>query len=846
MAIFRSNEPCDARLFTRQISQLFNWLKGFETMMRALKKAISNNPSMKFCDEEFVKSTLKKYKISDEIYPEFSYATVRDFCDSWDHLRPLSRHGDLKNVQRPWALKTILSHIPIGGKLLEFGGGQPLIAATLARMGYDVTIVDPYDGTGNGPTEYEQYISEYPEVRLIKGYFHPGMAELLGEEGSFDCVYSISVIEHIPLPMMTDVFSAMQMYVKSTGYSLHAIDFVYKGCSSDEHMEMLRELAKLSGISEDMIHQTLLHMDEDVETYYLSAEAHNAWRMGLTYDEFPMRICVSLQLCTPLSKITHNVKNRKYCGGIEIICNEYVNGYCFDTNFPDEPVYLRILSEGLEIGRTRANLKSPQFVNLGIGNGQCGFHYPFTKKKIGLNTSKISVVPVGDCCPLKFIHTIKNKEKRKGDLYGPLTEETLKRTTQFKNLFIVNHIPKTAGTSLRRSFEKKFRENQCLYHYFSIGACSPEIWNWKFAEEPKLKFENVVNTIMDRPISLVMGHFGFPELHGFDKLIKTFPLAKSIVFLRDPRNHICSLYLFAKKFFSEHSSFEEYIEKPYTQNYQTNALCGVPVSQIGFVGIVEAYNKSLEKINEKFGLKLDEIRMNVNQGNSEGSHDYSKFGEKKVWARFEELNQADIKVYQQVKSRFKTDSYPNQYSLNSVQPEKSPEVHDFTWAKTLNKIDWAKALSTGRGPGGEYLPPCPSNDIQKKYVGSSGHDAFLEALTFIDKMKENLSENGLKINAGIKILDCGVGFGRLYRAMLREVDPTSILGVDIDSKAIDMCRKAMPFGNFELIGKNPPYENLKSESFDLIYLYSVFSHLSEAGFKSMMTEFRRILKKGAF
>jgi len=56
----------------------------------------------------------------------------------------------------------------------------------------------------------------------------------------------------------------------------------------------------------------------------------------------------------------------------------------------------------------------------------------------------------------------------------------------------------------------------------------------------------------------------------------------------------------------------------------------------------------------------------------------------------------------------------------------------------------------------------------------------------------------------------------------------------------------MPYGNFELINKEPPYDNLNDESFDIIYLYSVFSHLSETGFKSMMTEFSRILKSNGF
>lgn len=171
---------------------------------------------------------------------------------------------------------------------------------------------------------------------------------------------------------------------------------------------------------------------------------------------------------------------------------------------------------------------------------------------------------------------------------------------------------------------------------------------------------------------------------------------------------------------------------------------------------------------------------------------------------------------------------------------------DFKWAQSLTVEDWAKALSSGKGPKNETLPPLPSNEIQSMFVGSYGYDAFLEANIFIEKMKDIVSKNGKELNDEIEILDCGVGWGRLYRSLLRYVDTKSILGVDIDPKIIQICLDSMPYGHFKVIDKNPPYTILKDDSFDLIYLYSVFSHLSEAGFISMINEFSRIIKKDGF
>ena len=78
-----------------------------------------------------------------------SYATVRDYCESVDLLPEIApTDGDLKNVQRPWALKAILSRVPPPARLLEIGGGEPIVSGLLAELGYDVTLVDPYDGFG--------------------------------------------------------------------------------------------------------------------------------------------------------------------------------------------------------------------------------------------------------------------------------------------------------------------------------------------------------------------------------------------------------------------------------------------------------------------------------------------------------------------------------------------------------------------------------------------------------------------------------------------------------------------------------------------------------------------------
>jgi SAM-dependent methyltransferase len=226
-----------------------------------------------------------------------SYATVRDYCDSFDHLRPLATANlDLKDSQRPWMLKAILSRVPRGGRLLEIGAGEPFVADLLERLGYEVTIVDPYDGSGNGPQEYQAFRKQCPDIEFVRGQFTDKTTGF--SERSFDGIYSISVLEHIPDEVLPGVFGGLRKFLKPGGVTLHAIDHVHKGAGDRAHLEKLRLMMSAFGLPLQGLDKMLAEMTLDTETYYLAAEAHNRWRGGIPYDQFPMRVCVSIQTCT--------------------------------------------------------------------------------------------------------------------------------------------------------------------------------------------------------------------------------------------------------------------------------------------------------------------------------------------------------------------------------------------------------------------------------------------------------------------------------------------------------------------------------------------------------------------
>ena len=230
--------------------------------------------------------------------------TVQDFCDSCDNIPFLAGiQGDLKDLQRPAALKAILGLCRPGDSVLEVGAGEPHVAHILTELGYIVTVVDPYDGSGRGPTEFEQYRSKYPKVRMVRANFSDQVSGI--EVSGFECIYSISVLEHVHEPELSSVFAGIRRFLRPAGYSLHLIDHVLAGDGAQFHLEQLSEIVShQAGLSGKTIAHAVASViavfnqaAADLDTYYLSAEGHNRWRGTLPYSSFPFRKVISIRSC---------------------------------------------------------------------------------------------------------------------------------------------------------------------------------------------------------------------------------------------------------------------------------------------------------------------------------------------------------------------------------------------------------------------------------------------------------------------------------------------------------------------------------------------------------------------
>jgi SAM-dependent methyltransferase len=116
-------------------------------------------------------------------------------------------------------------------------------------------------------------------------------------------------------------------------------------------------------------------------------------------------------------------------------------------------------------------------------------------------------------------------------------------------------------------------------------------------------------------------------------------------------------------------------------------------------------------------------------------------------------------------------------------------------------------------------------------------------MAFCRLLKSTLTDAAFELGPDTRMLDIGVGWGRVYRVLLRETP--HIVGIDVVPQCVELCQSALPGGEFEISPLTPPYRFSDGE-FDVVYLYSVFSHLNESLFLAILREATRVVRDGGF
>ncbi len=122
-----------------------------------------------------------------------------------------------------------------------------------------------------------------------------------------------------------------------------------------------------------------------------------------------------------------------------------------------------------------------------------------------------------------------------------------------------------------------------------------------------------------------------------------------------------------------------------------------------------------------------------------------------------------------------------------------------------------------------YLPALlrfrVSGSISADLFGSVGQRAS-------QNLQSALAQVGSGIEPDQSVLDFGSGCGRTLLWLLHDFPKTRFYGTDVDPEAVEWCCRNLTNAEFQVNSPLPPML-YHDEQFDLVYLISVFTHLSD-------------------
>jgi SAM-dependent methyltransferase len=137
-----------------------------------------------------------------------------------------------------------------------------------------------------------------------------------------------------------------------------------------------------------------------------------------------------------------------------------------------------------------------------------------------------------------------------------------------------------------------------------------------------------------------------------------------------------------------------------------------------------------------------------------------------------------------------------------------------------------------------WFPSMASEEVQRKWTGSHGEELLRQSLVFVKSMISGYAEITAKKVQDADILDYGCGWGRILRLLYKVAPVDNIYAVDPWDKSIEVCRQQGLKGHLALSDWVPtslPFDR----KFDLIFAFSVFTHLSEKTARIVFSTLRR-------
>jgi len=164
--------------------------------------------------------------------------------------------------------------------------------------------------------------------------------------------------------------------------------------------------------------------------------------------------------------------------------------------------------------------------------------------------------------------------------------------------------------------------------------------------------------------------------------------------------------------------------------------------------------------------------------------------------------------------------------------------------RALSSSDPRVALANAgfRRQGAPDGLPIPPADLLFLVAGTTNIAWFLEGgVRAAGTVRDAMERRGVSLD-GLAILDFGCGCGRVLRRW-HDLRRARVFGTDYSPRLVEWCRQNLPFADVALNQLAPPL-SYKPAQFDLVYAFSVFTHLTEDLQVPWMRELARVVKPG--
>ncbi|BBK38942.1 hypothetical protein STAQ_40200 [Allostella sp. ATCC 35155] len=137
------------------------------------------------------------------------------------------------------------------------------------------------------------------------------------------------------------------------------------------------------------------------------------------------------------------------------------------------------------------------------------------------------------------------------------------------------------------------------------------------------------------------------------------------------------------------------------------------------------------------------------------------------------------------------------------------------------------------------VPAMPPAELQRRWVGAAGEPLLQQSIAFVEAtIRGHRRWGNRRPLPRVRILDHGCGWGRHLRLFYRFTPETGLFGVDTSPEILAIAREAGVRGQLERIPAMP--ETLPFEPpFDIIYAFSILTHLSEETHRAALAVWRR-------